>query len=160
MASSKPTVIFVPGAWHGPDAFGNVRKQLESHDYPTVGISLPSVGAEPPLKSWDKDVDTIQIAVKDVADKGGDVVLVMHSYGALPSCEAAKGFVKMQREKKGMKGGIVRLVYLCSVVLPERAVLMGLTNNEPAPWLEIDVIVLSFACLIMVSSNFNSLFSL
>jgi hypothetical protein len=41
-----------------------------------------------------------------------------------------------------------------------RAVLMGLTNNEPAPWLEIDVIVLSFACLIMVSSNFNSLFSL
>ncbi|KAI9869807.1 MAG: hypothetical protein M1830_005074 [Pleopsidium flavum] len=62
----------------------------------------------------------------------------MHSYGGLPSGEAAKGFVKMQRERDGMKGGIVRLVYLCSLVLPEDASLMGPMNNEKAPWVEID----------------------
>ena len=118
MAPSKPTIIFVPGAWHGPEPFSTVRASLESHGYTTIGISLPSVGAEPPVKSWDPDVDAIRSAIAKVADEeGGDVVLAVHSYGGVPSSEAAKGFAKTEREKAGLKGGIVRLVYICATLL-------------------------------------------
>ncbi|MCJ1362788.1 hypothetical protein MMC16_001894 [Acarospora aff. strigata] len=142
MTASKPTVIFVPGAWHTPEVFGAVRKGLESHGYPTIGIVTPSVGAEPPLKSWEGDVNAIQVALRKVVDDGGDVVLVVHSYGALPACEAAKGFVKLQREKEGLKGGIVRLVYLCAILLSEGQSLLGMSpTGEHAPWNRLEVSV-------------------
>lgn len=118
MPPPKPTIIFVPGGWHGSEAFSTVRTSLESHGYRTMGISLPSVGAEPPLKTWDPDVEAIRSAIRKVVDEeGGDVVLAMHSYGALPSSEAAKGYGKTEREKEGRKGGVVRLVYICAALI-------------------------------------------
>jgi len=118
MPPPKPTIIFVPGGWHGSEAFSTVRTSLESHGYRTMGISLPSVGAEPPLKTWDPDVEAIRSAIRKVVDEeGGDVVLAMHSYGALPSSEAAKGYGKTEREKEGRKGGVVRLLYICAALI-------------------------------------------
>lgn len=139
MASQKATIIFVPGAWHSPEGYATVRAELETHDYAIVGVALPSVGAEPPLKTWDKDVEAIQAAIKDVVDKGGDVVLVMHSYSGLPGCEAARGFVKAQREKEGEKGGIVALVFLCAFVLAEGDSLAGAVGLKGSGWIDIDV---------------------
>lgn len=119
MADSKPTIIFVPGAWHSPEVFSTVRTSLETHGYRTLGITLPSVGAEPPLKTWDPDVDAIRAAIQKAVDEEGgrDVVLAVHSYGGLPASEACKGFAKADREKSGSKGGVVRLVYICAALV-------------------------------------------
>jgi hypothetical protein len=43
--AAKPTIFFVPGAWHLPDAFKEVATQLNAVGYRTRLISLPSIGA-------------------------------------------------------------------------------------------------------------------
>lgn len=130
MADSKPTIIFVPGAWHSPEVFSTVRTSLETHGYRTLGITLPSVGAEPPLKTWGPDVDAIRSAIQKAVDEEGgrDVVLAVHSYGGLPASEACKGFGKADREKSGRKGGVVRLVYICAALVDVGACMVDLST--------------------------------
>lgn len=53
-----------------------------------------------------------------LADEGRDIVIVTHSYGGIPGTEAAKGLAKSDREAEGKKGGVIKLVYLTSIVPP------------------------------------------
>lgn len=130
---SKPVFVIVPGAWHHPDAFGPVMKQLDAAGYNSVGVTLPSVGTEPPIKGFEPDVEAVRNAIHQVLDSGDDVVLVMHSYGGIPGSEATKGV--------SGKGKIRRLVYCCSFVLPEGGSLFHTAlGGQPGPWLMIDVI--------------------
>ncbi len=69
MEASKPTIIFVPGGCHSPEAFSTVRASLESHGYRTMGVALPTVGAEPRLQTWDPDVEAIRSAIQEVVDE-------------------------------------------------------------------------------------------
>lgn len=62
--SAKPVIVFVPGAWHGPSAFGAVMKQLEAAGYETEGVTLASVGAAKPLDDFGPDVKAIQSTVQ------------------------------------------------------------------------------------------------
>ena len=140
MAASnpKPTIIYIPGAWHTPAAFQTVRTQLESLGYPTAGVYLASVGAEPPLQTWEKDVEAIHAAAKQPVDAGGDVIYVMHSYGGLPGSEAVKGLVKTEREKEGKRGGVLGLVYIASMCLGEGGSLAEMSEKR-AEWIVPDV---------------------
>jgi len=52
MTAKKPTIIFVPGAWHGPDAFSEVSGILEAAGYITRGVNLASVGAEKAISGF------------------------------------------------------------------------------------------------------------
>lgn len=114
----KPTLIFVHGAWHSPSCFSHVIDLLSTAGYKSICVTLPSVGAEPPLKSFDPDVHAIQSAISTAVDADGeDVIVIMHSYGGSPGSEAIKGFTKVAREGRGKKGGVVRVVYLCAYTL-------------------------------------------
>lgn len=129
---SKPVFVIVPGAWHHPDAFGSVVKQLDAAGYKSVGVTLPSVGAEPQVKGFEPDVEAVRNALQEVLDNGDDVVLVMHSYGSIPACEAIK-------DVSG-KGKIQRLVFCCSFVLPEGGSLLHTAlGGQVPPWWMIDV---------------------
>ena len=56
------------------------------------------------------------------------MVLAMHSYGGLPSSEAAKGLAKTERETEGeKKSGVVRLFYICAALLD-----VGTAMHDPA----------------------------
>lgn len=55
MVSSKPEFIMIPGAWHGPESFGPTTALLEKAGYTVHALQLPSVGASPPLESFDPD---------------------------------------------------------------------------------------------------------
>lgn len=54
-----------------------------------------------------------------LADQGKDVVVLMHSYGGVPGSAALEGLGKTARVEKGEKGGVARLVYVCSFALRE-----------------------------------------
>ncbi|RMZ80862.1 hypothetical protein DV737_g2777, partial [Chaetothyriales sp. CBS 132003] len=135
--STKPAIVFVPGAWHSPDGFKLVMDSLEAAGYETKGVHLPSVGASVPLKSFDPDVEAIQAAIKDFADQGKDVVLVVHSYGGITGSQAVKGLDKATREKEGQKGGVSHIFFCCAFALPENTSLMDCCNNQPLPWFQI-----------------------
>ncbi|ETI24703.1 hypothetical protein G647_04072 [Cladophialophora carrionii CBS 160.54] len=136
--SSKPVIVFVPGAWHTPDSFHLVTAELQAAEYETRGVDLASVGAQTPLKDFWPDVEAIQRVLKPLADEGRDIVLVVHSYGGVIGNQAVQGFVKSERENEGKKGGISHIYFCCAFALPEGVSLMDALNNKPLPWFQIN----------------------
>lgn len=121
MASSKPTVVFVPGFWHTTEGFGPVSALLRKADYPTIPFDLPSAGAHPGLPDFSKDVESFRSLVTGLADAGKDVVVVMHSGGSIIGSEGLRGLSK--KERGGSNGGVVRLVYI-GILLPDAGMTM------------------------------------
>jgi pimeloyl-ACP methyl ester carboxylesterase len=139
--ATKQEFIVVPGAWHSPEAFKSTTILLQNAGYTVHGISLPSVGASPPLQSFDPDVSVIQSTINKVLSSGKDVVIVYHSYGGVPGSEALGEYIKSLEsgEKKEGWGIVRRLVYCCAFVLPEGGSLMAALGFKPLPWFIIDV---------------------
>lgn len=131
-SSTKPVIVLVPGAWHGPEHYGPLIKHLHAAGYETDAVALPSVGGE--LKNWDPDVEAIRASITKAVDANKEVVLVAHSYGGLPSQEACKGLDKATIESQGKKGGIIRLCWLCAFLGDEGASLMGYLGGQDLPW--------------------------
>lgn len=108
--TAKPTIILVPGAWHPASCWDLVASGLQSHGYRTVQVTTPTVGnVEIPYRA---DVQAIRNAITSA---GEDVLLVMHSYGAVPGCCAVES---LRREDLGEgKGGVVGLVFCTAWML-------------------------------------------
>jgi hypothetical protein len=62
------------------------------------------------------DADYINALTTNLAEKGKDIVLVMHSYGGICGTESVRGITKAERAISGKKGGIIRLFYISSPV--------------------------------------------
>ncbi|KAG7134337.1 hydrolase R7 like protein [Verticillium longisporum] len=116
--SRLPTIVFTPGAWHGPWAFDAVRKNLEGHGYPTSAATLVSVGnLDPDVGMWE-DAASIRTELEGLIERGNEVVVVAHSYGGVPSSNAVKGLTVKDRVAEGKNGGVLMLVYLASFAIP------------------------------------------
>ncbi|KAH7369821.1 prolyl aminopeptidase-like protein [Rhexocercosporidium sp. MPI-PUGE-AT-0058] len=139
--STKPEFIIVPGAWHPPSSFDPTTSLLRNAGFTTHGITLPSYGASPPLKSFDPDVLAIRHVLEKLLSSGKDVVMIFHSYGGVVGCEALKEYVD-GGEKEGW-GKVRRLVFVAAFVLPVGGSLMATLGGEPLPWFEIDGDVLN-----------------
>ncbi|KAK3629705.1 hypothetical protein LTR56_017135 [Elasticomyces elasticus] len=136
-SSTKPTIIIVPGAWHfGTKHFTALTERLETAGYETIPLDLPSIGDEPPITGYKDDITCIAQAIEEHAERGEDVVLVMHSRGGHCGSDAAQGLSKVDREKAGKKGGIVRLVYLCAFAAPEGISIFFATQG-PRLWIDV-----------------------
>ena len=100
------TVVLVHGSWHGPWAWDKVVPLLEAEGIPVLAPRLPSMGATRAERGdLHDDAAAVQAAI---AEAGGPVVLVGHSYGGAVITEAAAGNARVQR-----------LVYLCALVPEE-----------------------------------------
>ena len=119
MAIPKPTIVFVPGAWHGPSAYANLASRLEAYGYPSVSITLPSVGGSPPTFDFAEDIATIQATVSSLVEEGKDVILVAHSYSGQLVGEMPEDLSKKAREKRKLQGGLVRIVFVMAFLVPE-----------------------------------------
>jgi pimeloyl-ACP methyl ester carboxylesterase len=117
--TSKPTVLLVPGAWHSAEAYDLVVPLLRDEGYPVVTVDLPSVGAEPPVESFDEDVAKVRESVESLVSLGTFVVVVLHSYSGICGGQAMRGLGISDRRAMGQDGGVLRLVYIAAVALPE-----------------------------------------
>ncbi|KAI9808460.1 MAG: hypothetical protein M1827_007243 [Pycnora praestabilis] len=129
MSSQKPTIIAV---------FEPLLDILRADGYHTVGVTLPSVGAEPPLMSFDADVLAVQMAVVDALDRDEDVVLALHYYGGIVGPEGLQGLGELERERRGKRGGVIRLVYLCAMLIPEKVDLITYIGGTPLSWWKVE----------------------
>lgn len=139
---ARPTVVFVPGAWHTPESFQEVGDLLKSASYGYIGVEKPSVSMGPDyIQSFDPDVDAVRTAILQAADGdvGEDVVLVMHSYGGQPGSAAAKGLRKEDRLKEGKRGGIIRLVYIAACAFDEGVSTLQPVGGKCGPGFDEDV---------------------
>jgi len=91
--SQKPTLIFVPGAWHTASTWDKTTALLEPQGYKCVCITLPSTLGNPAATFLD-DITAARDAIVAETTQGRDVVLVVHSYGSMVGSSAIKGLTK------------------------------------------------------------------
>ena len=115
---SKPAFVCIHGAWHSASCYDGIKSILNTYGYDCFCPSLPSVGGNPPTNDFTEDVKTIRSAVEELVQEK-DVIVVMHSYSGIPGGQALEGLDKQSCEEKGMKGGVVRLVYMMAFIVPE-----------------------------------------
>lgn len=83
-----PTLLLVHGAWHGPWCWEKLTPELDRLGLNWANVTLPSVGDGQPLGSLEDDAAAIEAAAASIA---GDVVVVAHSYGGVPTTQAKFG---------------------------------------------------------------------
>ncbi|WP_328373907.1 alpha/beta hydrolase [Micromonospora zamorensis] len=87
MTLTRPTLLFVHGAWHQPAVWDRLRAELDVLGYQSRAVDLPTSGPDA-RGGMPDDADAVR---KEIAAIGGPVVVVAHSYGGIPVSEAATG---------------------------------------------------------------------
>lgn len=138
----KPTVVLIPGAWHTPEPYQPLLRQLEALGFPTASKKIPSVISPDPAAATDESI-TAHTITSDVAYardhiilpelEKSDVVLVVHSYGGIVGGGAAHGLSPADRKAQGKEHAVVGIIYLCALVGFETKPLLN-SEAELAPW--------------------------
>lgn len=140
MSSSKPTLVFVPGAFHTPNHFTPLAELLQASSYPSVTVSLPSIGAQAATGTLTDDIKAIRAVLeKLVEEEGKDVVLAAHSYGGVPACQTVSGLEKSKRANGGKKGGVVHVLFIAALLVEEGTALVDALGGGLPPWAEAEV---------------------
>ncbi|CAD0112174.1 unnamed protein product [Aureobasidium uvarum] len=127
--SSKPTVVFVTGAWHKPHLYASLLESLRKNSFPVVAPCLPSVGGV--CDSFYDDVNVVRKIIADEISQGHEIVVLMHSYGGMVGSAAVQGYSK-QEVPRG--GGVIRMIYMAAFALEAGVSLMNALNDTPLPW--------------------------
>ncbi|KAI1112441.1 alpha/beta-hydrolase [Nemania sp. NC0429] len=113
-----PAFVLLHGACHSPRCWSLLVSELNKAGYTAETPALPSSGSIPPTPDWTGDIDVIRKTVsKLVIDQ--DVVVVMHSFSGMTGGTALEGLDKESCSARGLKGGVVRLIYLLALIVPE-----------------------------------------
>ena len=88
-----------------------------------------------------QDPENHQPVKRDTGKK--DVVIVMHSYGAVPGCQAITNLERSHRIKKGKKGGVISLFFIGGLLVAEgeslESTMLGLGEAALPKFAEVDV---------------------
>jgi pimeloyl-ACP methyl ester carboxylesterase len=154
--ASKPTIVVVPGSWHVPEHFEPTAVILRSHGYNVVGVRIPSARQSGPWTDLYTDAGAVSAAILAECDAGRDVVVIMHSLGGVAGSAAVKGLGKKEREEKGLKGGVIQLIYLSAFVIEEGVSLsdaFGFQKDADmqSPWCPVYEVCVSNSATIFIS---------
>lgn len=139
MAATRPTILFIPGAWFHHSTYDSFLSHLQHLSYPTAYASYPSLNPSHPATA-DAANDTENVLKESllplIEDGGKDVVIVMHSYGGVPGSSAARGLSKVQRSGEGKRGGVVGLIHISGFVLPGGASVADGQGGQLPGWVK------------------------
>ncbi|KAL9106352.1 MAG: hypothetical protein Q9227_008621 [Pyrenula ochraceoflavens] len=133
MASPKPTLLFVHGAWHNPNCWNDIRRELERLGYPTVAPSLISMEQRPAVASHLEDVTVVRREIETLVAEGRDVIVVMHSYGGIAGGGAIGG-LEVGRSTDA-RGGVTAAIFLASFLPPKGKSLLSMLEGGLPPYL-------------------------
>lgn len=104
--------------------------------HPVLIITLPSLNAsKPSIATCNADTEAVRRQLLLIETEGKDVVMVNHSYGGIPGAGAARGLSKSTRTKDGKAGGVIGLIYMSAIMVPEGMSLLGFLGGHHAPWI-------------------------
>ncbi|KAL8743198.1 MAG: hypothetical protein Q9184_008143 [Pyrenodesmia sp. 2 TL-2023] len=134
----RPTIILVHGGWQGPETFSLLIPLLELASYSIFAVTLPSSGTVPAVADFSLDVAAVRNAVSSTIATGKDVLLVLHSYGAVVGCEALKG-IKVDEatrvvESEGQLrvGRVVKVAFIAGLLFPEGKATLPMSKGTEA----------------------------
>lgn len=116
--AQKPTILVIPGSFTRPYFYDKMADGLRESGYEVFVYAHLSSRRTYPEKgaTMKEDATYFRGIIEILANEGKDVIAVTHSYGGVVGSEAAEGVIKSEREKEGKQGGLVRIVYVTSVV--------------------------------------------
>ena len=116
MASSKPTIVFLHGAYHPPACYHGVTAKLEAAGYEVIMPRLASLGKDVVGITLDDDVKVARNAIEQAIRPGKEIILVGHSYGGFVGMISARGLGLAESREKREKGGIKGIIYLSAIL--------------------------------------------
>ncbi|KAI9655558.1 MAG: hypothetical protein M1821_005351 [Bathelium mastoideum] len=126
-----PTIVIVHAATQPPPLYQPLSQALQQAGFSVEVIDYPSVGDHvPKMEDNREDIAAVRATVSSLVEAERDVLLLMHSYGGIPGTGALEGLSKSQRQKFGMKGGVIRLVYATSFALRKGETVHGAGEYE------------------------------
>lgn len=133
MAAEKPLILFVHAAFHRPIHYNAVLNSLRDKNFTVIAPELPSTGTDPTLTYAD-DVDVLNSALEPLLDRGKEVVVVAHDFGALAASHCIEGESVSERAECGLGGGIRHYINVCGLSYPEMGRnIVGKREDFPLP---------------------------
>lgn len=118
--STKPTLLFVHGAWHVPESYAKLISALRAADFEVHAPRHLSMNqSRPPNANLTSDTELIRSYATSLVEAGRTVAVLMHSYGGQVGTNALYGLSRAARAAKAQKGGISHLIYMTAFALPE-----------------------------------------
>lgn len=140
MATPKPTILIIPGAWQLAEAFHPFAATLRKAGFEAQAVALPSTGGTAlPLTGLPEDIAAIRGALAPLVGAGKHVVLLTHSAGGVSGSAALRGLDVATRRAAGLAGGVARIVYMAAFMVPKGSSLMQMLGGQPLPWMNLQV---------------------
>lgn len=98
-----------------------------------------SSGPSPPSDSFDRDVKLLHKTVRGELLDGRDVLLVCHSYGGIPGCEALADLPEKPVDSTPRLGKVLGIVFVSAFVAEAGQSLVTSKMGGRAEWVKIDV---------------------
>ncbi|KAF1926611.1 alpha/beta-hydrolase [Didymella exigua CBS 183.55] len=128
MTPAKLQIVLLAGAWHTPVCFAKITSLLQDHLYMDLV----------------QDTATARSLLDHAIGNGNDVVFICHSWGGTVAGSALVGYMKEERANMGLKGGVVKVGYMCAFMVDEGKSLHKLTGGEVPSWYNLDLQTHSF----------------
>ena len=150
----KGTLVIMPGTWHLPSAYDDLKSNLEVAGFSVHVQNFPSLDAvEPDAATCQADVDAARQQLLGLIEGGGQEVLVVcHSYGGIVGAGAAQGLSQRARRKQGKQGGVLGLVFITAFIVPEQISLGDFMGGKGAPYIINDRVIFPFLCQVGLCS--------
>ena len=129
--ASPTTVVLVHGAWSTPAVYDRYIAALRTCGYTVHCPLLPTCNGC--HGTFADDVTTIHELVSSLVTASKSVLMLMHSYGGTVGSCALAGLSRIEREKQGLEGGVVHLLYLAAYILPKGGSIIGIVK-EAGVW--------------------------
>lgn len=131
MSSPKQTILIIGGGWHTPRSYGKLTALLEQHGFDVHVPLHPSMNqSRPPNADLETDTAHIRSYVEELLQDGRHIIVVMHSYGGQVGTNALHGFGFEERAAKGLRGGILNLIYMTACALPEGLSMIDMVKHH------------------------------
>ncbi|KAF2166115.1 hypothetical protein M409DRAFT_23843 [Zasmidium cellare ATCC 36951] len=142
MASKElPTILLIPGAFTTPACYDWLAPYLEKAGYPISRATLLSTNPPDDPSTYTAEREGLNLLDKyllPLIESGKDVVVFAHSFGATSCSGASKHLSKKSRESKGLKGGVLGLVYIATCFPQEGTSQFALLGSPMPPFCKPD----------------------
>ena len=120
---AKPFLVIVPGAFHKPVHYEELKKVLSTeyewrvHCYPLVCCG----DADVPIEATpEDDAAAILEKILPLFDDGHEAFIIAHSYGSRVATACLANHTKKNRARLGLAGGFIGAIWIAGFAFPTR----------------------------------------
>ncbi|CEI61782.1 hypothetical protein FVEN_g2843 [Fusarium venenatum] len=129
----KPSLVFVPGAWHTPEYWGKVKSAMEAQDYKCIPVTLPTTQSTSTSVNFSTDVNAVREAIMTETAQDQDVVILAHSYGGAVGASTIKGLSRKNAEDNKGNGHVIGLFMVGTGFVASGISFLDAVGGKPPP---------------------------